>query len=60
MKENKLANCYKSYYQIWVHPSRSGDAIVSTCCKNLFRLENRLRIKKGIKDTMAHYYTNLV
>ncbi|MBU0634336.1 MAG: radical SAM protein [Candidatus Omnitrophica bacterium] len=51
MKNNKLARCYQCYYSIWVHPTKDGRAMISTCCNNMFRAENRVIAVNNIKKT---------
>jgi len=51
MRNNTLANCYKSYYEMWIYPVRDGRAVSFTCCSNTFRPENKLIIEQNIKDT---------
>ncbi|MBU0634337.1 MAG: radical SAM protein [Candidatus Omnitrophica bacterium] len=50
IKNNLPENCCRSYFGMWIVPTRFGKAMVSTCCHNKFMRENRVIVDNGIKN----------
>ena len=46
--DNKKGKCFYSYYIMFIHPTREGKALVSTCSNNFFRYENRVIVDADI------------
>ena len=49
MRRDSLACCFRPYFKMTISPTGAGDAAVSTCWNNIFRPENQLIIKEGIR-----------
>ncbi|MFA4993165.1 MAG: hypothetical protein WC571_04270, partial [Candidatus Omnitrophota bacterium] len=48
--KERIERCYRSFYKIMIIPSKNGDGIITTCGDNMFRTENKVIVREGIKS----------